>query len=893
MIKNGIGGMIKFDYTPTFTNNAVAAVYHNYSLSTTGSISEGDITFGAQSHAELSEQLFYIDGDVLGYENNFVVMRNDVAQLNSAEPICTKPLNGFAELHGSIFEKTNQNIYAPVLKYELFDAGSKFSYGERDVIDGKFDIVGINPNKYTITVTDPTRKYNGKIIDIEVTEDQINTDLIKPKIILGTSSSTYYNGLTRLFEQTITLVNCLGGESATLNISNRPSWLNLVKIDNETYIARGNPPPELYEFDSELGSYKTLTIEYNLLDYRQNNVLTDTISKTYDFETKCSFNLFNTLDNQNYTYVGPVELISYNGMSGINVNGKNKTIKMLNNANITQKTSNFTMMFSFTVLSLDNPVTKNNLFVGDTTTNSNNRFWIGTSSQNNTYTSPKLSIYFGSGSELQTTTTIQENRTYNVKIVRHNSTTSVYVNGSRSGFWNVNTAFGSLDRTVMFGDGGWGNYSSNIIIHEYNYIADYSDIMNIIDFKSNKNQITFMKYYRYYIFSFDTQPIKMYSIHNSNPTKIDYFINPYGIKFTDNGVYENVNILPDNALNTYTISFDVTSVSNINEIVMFQIGCLRITTKDDLVNIYVNDTLEISRTLTSIGSKTNFDIIYDGVNLILYNDGFIITSIVPKNSAQLYGNRINFGYDGKDTTLLTPYIIHNIKIVEGVRYIGDHLYDYTTDANIISDTVSYVGAVEYNSKIEYSPDDIDIKTIDSTIQIDGISNVTYGEIGGSLAWIFNNPLDYVTFSDERFKLFAGFDMTFDFYWSGVRTDNKNVSIVSSKNTISDTTWTTDMFAIRTDGTGSTPRVHASFGGRFSVTSPTNGTLNVGWNTIRVYRMRENHLYLAVNGRESGSSGYYNNIKFGQLGQLEFGYSYSKFGMTQCGIKNFILKVINF
>lgn len=170
--------------------------------------------------------------------------------------------------------------------------------------------------------------------------------------------------------------------------------------------------------------------------------------------------------------------------------------------------------------------------------------------------------------------------------------------------------------------------------------------------------------------------------------------------------------------------------------------------------------------------------------------------------------------------------------------------------------------------------------------------VTVDTLDDHECWKFNNTTDCVEFTNDKSmkNTFNGLDMTFDFYWSGERTgSNVHDTIITSLNTSTQTGFDTRSFLLRVDEAGQTPCIYFGFAGYFGTNTGSN-KLKIGWNTIRVYRpANDYYLRCYLNGIESNVGGYYDKLRFGDLGHLLFGYSpYGANGLVGCGIKNFKL-----
>lgn len=787
--------------------------------------------------------------------------------------ICHKPLEGYGEIKGTLFEKTDNNIYTPPLEYELFDRDSRFSYGKYPIINGEFKLTGVNPNNYTMHITDPTKKYNGKIVDIDVVN--IDENLIEPIIILGGYKCNMYDIDDTVFEQSIIIDNCMG-ETNLLTVSGMPSWMNLIKLSDTEYIVRGTTPINYY------GSM--LDLEFNLNDYRKSNIVKSiSISRSYNFKKKGSYNLFNSINNPKYTYVGDVSLSSYNSIAGVSVRSKLKTIKFQNNPGVTQEGSNFTIMAAFTTKHFVTPYGTHNLFIANS--NGSGGFWMGTAP--NVF--PKLVVNFGSADRV-TNTNIQPNTTYFVKIVRCDGSTKIYVNNKLSYTANVNDAYAGLNGELMLGDGGWGTYTSDVIFHEYNYIADYPDIDNKIAFKCSTSQTTHLDNSDVLAYYFDVAPLRFRADYK--PINPRFFEDDY-IGFLSNNAYKDrANIFEYQRFKTYTISLDITTAQSNQETTILEFGVFKANQKDADILFYINDVF-ISKRGVTLGNRTNLDVVYDGLYLIVYNEGFESSRTTVGPGMDLYGSDVFFGYDkNQNVDNLFVSTLHNCRFVKGIQYVGDHKYEETVDLDITKLRNYYYGDIQ-NSNSTTIPKNVNMYEFGVPLSKPKHVGVTVDTLGGYECWTFNKTTDCVEFTNDvsMKNNFNGLDMTFDFYWSGERTgSNVHDTIITSINTPTQTGFDTRSFLLRVDEAGQTPCIYFGFAGYFGTNTGSN-KLKIGWNTIRIYRpANDYYLRCYLNGIESNVGGYYDKLRFGDLGHLLFGYSpYGANGLVGCGIKNFKLE----
>lgn len=828
---------------------------------------DSQLIYSGYNYSSLIEnQLFFSPTD-LQISRSYEL--TSTTTLSSDEILCYKPLKGNGVIKGTLFEKTVGNIYTPPLEYELFDRDSRFSYGKYPITNGEFELTGVNLNNYTMHVTDPTKKYNGKIIDIDVVD--VDESIIEPVIILGGYKCNMYDSDDTMFEQNISIDNCLG-DTNLLTVGCMPSWMNLVKLSETEYVVRGNTPLSYYG--------TVLDLEFNLNDYRESNIVkSNSISRSYNFKKKGSFNLFDGIDNPNYTYVGDVSLSSYNNITGVSVRSKLKTVKFQNNPGVIQEGSNFTIMAAFTTREFVTPTITHNRFVANS--NGSGRFWIGTSPT----TFPKLVVNLGTGSDRVTNVNIQPNTTYFVKIIRCDGVTTIYVNNKIAYFAEDNGVYTGLNSELMLGDGGWGTHTSDVIFHEYNYIADFPDISNSISFKCSPTQTTYLHNSDVLAYSFDKVPMKYRSVYTSVNTDL-FEIDNYEF-LTNNACKDRVNIFEYQKFKTYTISFDITAAQSDAETTIFEFSVVKVNQKDDVILFYIKDVLVTSRNVT-INDRTNFDIVYDGSTLIVYNGGIERSRTNVGSDMDLYGPDVFFGYDKtQNVNNMIVSTLHNCRFVKGVQYVGNHNYEASMDWGIAGTGSYFCGDIQSSKSISIS--EFGVSELSKPKHV----GVTVDTLGGYDCWKFNETTDYVEFTNNTSMktAFNGLDMTFDFYWSGVRTGSKTQdTILSSLNTPTQTGFDTRSFTIRVDESGTTPRLYYGFAGYFGTHTGSN-KLKIGWNTIRIHRPANDYsLQCYLNGIRSSAGGYYDKLMFGDLGHLVFGYSsYIANGLVGCGIKNFKLE----
>lgn len=204
-------------------------------------------------------------------------------------------------------------------------------------------------------------------------------------------------------------------------------------------------------------------------------------------------------------------------------------------------------------------------------------------------------------------------------------------------------------------------------------------------------------------------------------------------------------------------------------------------------------------------------------------------------------------------------------------------------------------AVVKYTPIPWQMDDFDpiknhIKQFHEKLQEVGLRYIP-GETPIDFELLTQPTLVYISNDKSMKNTFNGLDMTFDFYWSGERTgSNVHDTIITSINTPTQTGFDTRSFLLRVDEAGQTPCIYFGFAGYFGTNTGSN-KLKIGWNTIRIYRpANDYYLRCYLNGIESNVGGYYDKLRFGDLGHLMFGYSsFGANGLVGCGIKNFKLE----
>lgn len=530
---------------PTFANRQ--NIYHNYTYSSMGSIRESvsykirlwnfnnkydDLTL---EYPQELEKVYMKPNK----QTKTISLFNDDRYYGK---FTAKPLNGYSDILGTLYEKDDETNYNINSYVELYDKGTKYKYTDIPIIDGKFEINKININDYTLKIIDSTGKYTPKELNVSVVD--VNEDNIVPYITLLRHKESLFD-YNEKFIQKIIIGNCLS-TNYSVGVDNKPEWLQLNQINADTYELSGLPPESMYGEEFEL--------TFNLYDYRLTGIKHATKTKKYKIDKKFMSRIFNadTLLEEDITVIGNVTETSYNGIRGLKVYGKTDTFT-LKNLVPPDINNDFTIMLAFTVVGLDNKYTKHNLFLGNTATSSANTFWLGTS-PTKSLESPRLAFCMNQSKSTQVESYIEENRTYFVKIVRNGGRTKVFVNNCMSCSISDSDALGIKTLPFMFGDGGWGNYKSNIIVHEYNYINDFGDVSNKIRFKTTEEEIDANVYSNYYSYRFTANPY-----FKSNLINTLNFKNQYSITdgFRNNAVKHNINIKTE--MKTFTISFQCKS----------------------------------------------------------------------------------------------------------------------------------------------------------------------------------------------------------------------------------------------------------------------------------------------------------------------------------------------
>lgn len=867
-------------------------VYHSYSYASNGNISEKS-SYKLRQFTFINTEIdFTLEYD---YKTRQLSTVKERSTLNLVyDPMhygkyTTKSLGGYADLSGTLYEKDDETLYDINTIVELYDKDTKYKFTEIPVVNGKFSLNKINVNDYTLKIIDSVGKYTPKEINVSVVD--INEDHIEPYIILLSNKQNLYDYNER-FIQKIVVGDCLSTNNS-LSVDNKPTWLSLSKIGDNIYELSGIPPIEVYDQDFEL--------KFNLYDYRITGIKETSKIKKYNIKKQFTMKNFNStsFNDTDLTFIGnDVTVSNYNGMDGLKVNGKTNTFTM---KNLVTSTTNgdFTIMYVFTILKFDNKETKHNLFLGNVATASAGTFWLGTP-PTNTRLEPPLTLSMNQAKSTQLNVFMEENRTYFVKIVRNNGVTKVFVNNRVAISFNDNDILGIKTLPFMFGDGGWGNYKSNILVHEYNFINDYGDVSNKIRFKSSEEEIDSYLYRNTYHFKFSTLAYFDNEFITTNEFERDYsYID--GLK--NNGLKYGIDIRKK--LKTFTISFEL-MLDNDYKCTILEMGDLKIHYLNKEV-IFTYKNVDLYKVKIAIDQKVNFDMAYNKKGkLTVYFMGSKHGSVTYENIE--IGER--FIYIGmnkyKDEDSFIRGNVYSILITEGLLYSGDHIYTGYTDINIEKyETRKYKMLYQfgYKSNINESSEIYN----DSVVSLDNIilsnnrddikpvlvDGVKHKYIDGKQCFYFTKETDRIVLQADILKYVPQFDITFDFYWSGKRTSSAKETIISSNNSVDGTSWANGLFTLRANGTGTIPPLYGGFSGVFGGT--TSYSLKVGWNTIRFYRgsVLGYYIYCTINGQNTNiAGGSYSSLSLGGTdGFLCFGYNtYDKSGLIDCAIANLNIKI---
>lgn len=848
---------------PNTINESQAYLYHNISYSASGTtINENSYKYSLPLKVYVDE--FTLDFD---YKTKYMIKYSSINDYkydneNGNALYTTKRLEGYSDIKGTLYQKNEDTLYDIDTYVELYDKGSNFKYGEFEVHDGIIDINKINTNTYTMKVIDSTGKYSAKIIDVDVVD--INEDYIEPKIILLAPCINLIEEDDK-FIQKIIIKNCLSS-NVSLSIDNKPIWLQVDKFNDTTYIISGKPPNELLESELEL--------TYSLYDYRITGIKSSSISKKYIISKKSMFKVFNNINDPDFIKVnGNIVLTSYNGLSGIEVNGKNNTFHLRNKVP-SSKNTNFTMMFAFTVKKFINLATKHNLFIGNSSSNSTGTFWLGLSPTSSK--TPRLSICMDQSRSVTLNAIIEEGKTYFLKIVRKESKKYIFLNGRLIDTYDDGYNFGLENKDFMFGDGGWGDYSTNIIIHEYDFINDHGDISNLIEFKCSDKIITTNKYRRFY--NFKLEGLNFITKSNSS------------IMMGTNATFYK-EIIKEFKEYSIFLKFKVSLQTESN---IMQISKLKIYYNNK--KIYFNyDGIDIHDMTVSLDSENYIEYMYDGNKLEVYYMGGKQISI---NNSNLKIDKTNTIYLRRSEDNNTKFhgTLKNICIYEGVSYIGDHNHLDTFDENLYINKSSSDYDVNYGMQGELLNEGL--ITTETNVISNNVSDFKPIEVGGSPRFknidgkatiYFEKPEDYFIIQEPNLSSSTPeFRIEFDLYWSGERTGTLD-TVISSVNTLGVTTYESQMMVIRADGGGANPRMIFNNNGYAAIT--TNYNLSIGWNKIKIYRnWYDYYWYFEINGLNTGQGYSYSTAKLGgNNGYLVFGKnSFDKQGLTKCAIANLMI-----
>lgn len=802
----------------------------------------------------------------------------------------SKQLEGYGVIEGTIFEKVDTSPYNTIKEFELYDARSSFRYGKYPIVDGSFKISGVAHNDYEMFLRDPSNKYNGKIVKFVVDKD--NVDLIKPMLI-PRESSVLLTGHSYFFKQRIDVSGCIGGELTSVNITNRPQWLNLVKsLDGSYYIASGNVPSNLLN--------TTLSLEYNLLDYRPNNVVeTYTISYTKNLIPSGFKVLFDDLTKNDFAIVGDVRLTEYNGMKGLSVNGKTKCVT-IPNSTVPITTNSYTIMFAFTINNID-PLGSTNMFVtssaSKTSTSTTNTFFIGTSEVTK-FGNIRLR-YRISNVLVPTEVTIVPKETYFVKFVVSEGIVSLWVNGRVVHTSKTTDTFPTDVRDLLFGDGYWGDRRSDITIHEYNFFPNYADISNEIKFDCTQNGlITSFESDKTLIYNFATSGLSAkYTEYEDVNKKLS--LGYYTPNLIDNALFDRKS-LSINAINSYTINLSVTPIGHNYTQTLLSLGRIKLQLIGNLIEVRSNIELLYAFNVT-FNIKITITVIVNGNKATLYINGNTTAVFDVTNDIHFDSNEyidVSIGCDGNADWYakqnLSKSKIHQVLIRDKIGSIGNHTPLWYTPITSISNHRNKFSqpTITHESPILIANDNVFEPVLHT-------SGVTVDDDG---SYTFTSGTDRLAFHiPEISDPLAVMEMSFDFYWSGLRTGNSSTdSILYMLDSLNQTTITNTTsrsnFTIRCDGTGKNPKVRVFYENLIGSISSTSQTLQVGWNTIRCFKQSEYHFGYYLNDTLIYSTNYHSSYtsSFGTGGYVNFGYNdITKVGLVGCKIRNFKLAVSDY
>lgn len=822
------------------------------------------------------------------FDYEFINQQSDIIDhFNSGY---SKQLEGYGVIEGTVFEKVDTSPYNTIKEFELYDAGSSFRYGKYPIVDGSFKISGVAHNDYEMFLRDPSNKYNGKIIKFIVDKDEV--DLIKPMLI-PREPSVLLTGHSYFFKQRIDVSGCIGGELTSVNITNRPQWLNLVKsLDGSYYIASGNVPSNILN--------TTLSLEYNLLDYRPNNVVeTYTISYTKNLIPSGFRVLFDDITKNDFTTVGDVRLAEYNGMKGLTVNGKTKCVT-IPNSTVPLTTNSYTIMFAFTINNID-PLGSTNMFVtssaSKTSTSTSNTFFIGTS-EVNSYGNIRLR-YRISDTIVPTEVTIVPKETYFIKFVVNEGFVSLWVNGRVVHSSNTTESFPTDVRDLLFGDGYWGDRRSDITVHEYNFFPNYADISNEIDFDCTQNGlITSFESDETLIYNFIEYGLSAKYTEYEDITK-KLSLGYYTPHLVDNALFDRRS-LSINVVDSYTINLSITPIEHSSTQTLLSLGRIKFQLIGDSIEIRSNTEM-LHRFITTFNTKTTITVIVNGYKATLFINGntaavFNVTNNIHFDSKEYLD--VSIGCDGNTDwhakQNLSKSKIHQVLIRDKVGSVGNHIPLWYTPITSLSHRRNKFSqpTVTHESPIIISNDNV----FEPVLRTSGVT------IGDDGSYTFTSGTDRLAFlMPEVSDPVATMEMSFDFYWSGLRTGNSSTdSILYMLDTLNQTAITNNTsrsnFTIRCDSAGKNPRLRCWYENLTGTTSATNQTLQIGWNKIRCFKQSDYHFGYYLNDtliyNSTNSSAY--TSSFGTRGYVNFGYNdITKVGLVGCKIKNFKLALSDY